>query len=39
MLKYLNPESDYFDEVELNSFFSHDSPILETEAYRNYQNN
>ena len=32
-------ESDYFGEVKLNSLFSHDSPILETEVHQSCQNN
>ena len=39
MWLYTNSEFDYFGEVESNSFFCYDLPILETEAYRNYQNN
>ena len=39
MWLFLYSESDCFGEEESNSFFSHDLPILETEAYRNYQNN
>jgi len=30
---------DYLGEAEFNSFFCYDLPILETEAYQNYQNN
>ena len=39
MWLYLYFEFDYFDEAELNSFFSHDLQALEKEAFRNYQNN
>ena len=39
MWLFLYFESDYFGEVKFNSLFSHDSPILETEAYQSCQNN
>ena len=39
MWLYVNSVSDCFDEAKSISFFLHDLPFLEMEAYQNYQNN